>query len=502
MRGRHSSGRLFLRLFGLWGVLTVAASTAAWAQSYTVLADFGAQAEGWSPKGSLLKASDGNFYGTTEQGGQGHGTIFRLTPGGAMTTVYRFWPTGGEGSTPTPDLIEAGGRLYGTTQGGGASYGTIFQFDPATSTLTTLHAFDYSQGAGPRSGLTLGGDGSFYGTTQSGGASGLGTLYRWTPGSTPAFTLLHSFGTLNPAGTAYIDGYWPIGGLVEYSPGVFYGAASVGGTGGGYGTLFKFTAATGVTEVHTFTSYDGYYPLGALTKGTDGKLYGQTAHGGAYSVGTIFAFDPAAATPFTLLHSFTGADGSYPAAPLTLAGDGTFYGTTVNGGSGYGVVFRYAPGAATPFTLLHSFNSTDGANPYGAVVEKTAGIFLGTTSANGSAGSAGTIWQLTTGGSPALATLYEFEGSPAAPSSALVQAADGSFYGSSLEGGTHAAGTLFRLDPAGVVTTLFNFGGTVRPITRPAIWCSTLRRECSMARPGPAASEAAPSTSSTSPPRP
>src|SRR6476659_535728 len=83
----------FLSVFAFLASVNVAR-----AQSYTVLADFGQQDEGWRPQAGLLKASDGNFYGTTANGGYGYGTIFKITPSGTLTTVYRFRST--DGSDP------------------------------------------------------------------------------------------------------------------------------------------------------------------------------------------------------------------------------------------------------------------------------------------------------------------------------------------------------------------------------------------------------------------
>src|ERR1035438_1763288 len=145
-------------------------------------------ADGENPQAGLIQASDGNLYGTTESGGTiillGKpltfiwGTVFRITPGGTETTLYSF--TGGaDGGSPQAGLIQASdGNLYGTTASGGAGpRGTVFSITPG-GTLTTLYSF-YGN-SGPQGALIQASDGNFYGTTSGGGTSGGGTVFRIT----------------------------------------------------------------------------------------------------------------------------------------------------------------------------------------------------------------------------------------------------------------------------------------------------------------------------------
>jgi uncharacterized repeat protein (TIGR03803 family) len=172
---------------------------------YSFCGEFGSEAgycpDGATPKAGLIQASDGNFYGTTSGGGAtsdsedagdgGAGTVFKITPMGALTTLYSFCSlkdSSGQcvdGEYPQGVLIQANdGNFYGTTSGGGASdvlenvAGTVFRITPAGA-LTTLYSF-FSElspgesgfcfnGDAPQGGVIQAGGGNFYGTAESGG---------------------------------------------------------------------------------------------------------------------------------------------------------------------------------------------------------------------------------------------------------------------------------------------------------------------------------------------
>ncbi|MGB8702929.1 MAG: choice-of-anchor tandem repeat GloVer-containing protein, partial [Thermosynechococcaceae cyanobacterium] len=148
--------------------------------------------EGANPYGALTLGTDGNFYGTTENGGSnGGGTIFKVTPSGVLTTLVNF--NGTNGSKPLGALLQASdGNFYGTTYDGGKisnkcnvyTCGTIFKVTPSGA-LTTLVNFKSTNGSSPYAGLTLGNDGSFYGTTYYGGGKGYGTVFKMTLPSGP-----------------------------------------------------------------------------------------------------------------------------------------------------------------------------------------------------------------------------------------------------------------------------------------------------------------------------
>jgi uncharacterized repeat protein (TIGR03803 family) len=196
--------------------------------------------DGSMPQAGLVQATNGNFYGTTSSGGaNGFGTVFKISPSGTLTTLYTFCSGGcTDGLSPYAGLVQAtDGNFYGTTSSSGARgyYGTVFKITPSGA-LTTLYTFDYgTDGASPFAGLVQATDGNFYGTTSLGGANVYyGTVFKITPSG--ALTTLYSF-----AGT---DGASPFAGLVQATNGNFYGTTSSGGANGD-GTVFSLSVGLG-----------------------------------------------------------------------------------------------------------------------------------------------------------------------------------------------------------------------------------------------------------------
>jgi uncharacterized repeat protein (TIGR03803 family) len=145
--------------------------------------------DGDEPNGGLSQATDGNFYGTTQVDGvNGYGTVYKITSGGTLTTLYNFCVSSScpDGSFPEDPLVQGtDGNLYGTTFSGGAfGHGTIFSITTA-GVLTTLHSFDNTEGGQPESGVVQDTNGTFYGTTYSGGTSNLGAVYSLSMGLAP-----------------------------------------------------------------------------------------------------------------------------------------------------------------------------------------------------------------------------------------------------------------------------------------------------------------------------
>jgi uncharacterized repeat protein (TIGR03803 family) len=311
--------------------------------------------DGANPSG-LVQATDGTFYGATAQASAGqNGTIFKITPGGALTTLYSFCSQPGctDGGQPGAALVQAtNGELYGTTCCGGAFVrgGTAFKITLAGA-LTTLYTFGQGgDGAGSYyAALVQGTDGDLYGTTGYG--DGAGTVFKLTPNG--AHTKLHSF---CPNGFPCADGAVPLAGLVQATDGDFYGTTAEGGPGGpshsyvGSGTVFKMTPGGALTTLYIFCSQractDGAGPTAGLVQATDGNFYGATSAGGAgigncgiYGCGTLFRITPGGT--LTTLHSFQSSDGWQPTGGLLQGTDGNFYGTTGAGGAdGEGTVFK------------------------------------------------------------------------------------------------------------------------------------------------------------------
>ena len=265
--------------------------------AFAVLHTFTGIADGYQPHAALVQASDGNFYGTTTgvrtATGSTPGTIFKMTPAGAVTVLHTFDSTDGihlSPGTQVSALIQAtDGNFYGTTNGGGAACcGTVFRVTPA-GVLTVLHSFaaGTTDGNGAN-GIMQAADGNFYGTTALGGSANIGTLYRLTPAG--GFTLLHSF----TGGT--LDGDSPSSTLIQATDGNLFGMTKFGGGAAlpNGGTVFKTTTAGVVTLLHRFAAdgSDGARPTGTfgsiLVQAADRNLYGAHVYGGAGGFGVVF----------------------------------------------------------------------------------------------------------------------------------------------------------------------------------------------------------------------
>jgi uncharacterized repeat protein (TIGR03803 family) len=287
-------------------------------------------ADGNHPDAGLVQATNGYIYGTTADGGvSGNGTVFKITPGGTLTTLYNFCPTSTciDGDTPTSGLVQAtNGDLYGTTSGGGASgYGTVFKITPS-GTLTTPHSFDGTDGAYPYAGLVEATNGDFYGTTYSGGANNFGTIFKITPGGT--LTTLYSF--CSQSGCT--DGIQPYAGLVEATNGDLYGTTYSGGANN-FGTIFKITPSGTLTTLYDFCSQsecaDGGRTYAGLIQNTNGNFYGVTSVRGVGGFGTVFSLSVGLG-PFVETQTTSGKVGTAVnilGSNLTGATSVTFNGT-------------------------------------------------------------------------------------------------------------------------------------------------------------------------------
>ncbi len=306
--------------------------------------------DGSFPLGGLVQGTDGNFYGTATEGGGAFntwGTIFKISSEGLLTTLHSFLFVT---AVPRGTLVQGSdGNFYGTTWQGGVNSacfdgnargcGTVFKITP-DGIFTTLYSFCAqslcTDGANPVAGLVQGSDGNFYGTTYLGGSSttcaggGCGTVFKITPAG--GLTTLHSFCIQSGCP----DGMYINAGLVLSSDGNFYGTASEGGTGTG-GTVFKISPNGRFTTLYSFCSQvgcaDGGLPLSALVQGHDDRLYGTTSAGGTKAAGTIFAIR--SNRQLTTLYTFCSRgvypyclDGIAPVAALVQGSNGKFYGTT------------------------------------------------------------------------------------------------------------------------------------------------------------------------------
>jgi uncharacterized repeat protein (TIGR03803 family) len=344
-------------------------------------------ADGSLSSSTLTRGADFNFYGTTEAGGASNlGTVFRMTPAGVLTVLHSF-PGAPGGSAPRAGLVLArDGNFYGTTGVGGAfNLGTVFRMTPAGA-VTIIHSFGPApDGANPRAALIHASDNNLYGTTENGGNRARGTLFGMTLAGAPVFQ--YSF-----SGAA--DGAHPKAPVVQARNGALYGTVYAGDVFT-RGRVFQL-AGTTVTPVHTFLggANDGSNPETGLIEGTDGFFYGTTKFGGTFDQGTAFKMTPTGTV--TVVKSFSGGgDGANPDTALIQPNDGNFYGATRIGGAGYGTLFKMTPAGVV--TTLHTFNGgSNGANPGAALVEGAGGALYGTTVFGGQGTGHGVVYRLGT----------------------------------------------------------------------------------------------------------
>jgi uncharacterized repeat protein (TIGR03803 family) len=362
-----------------------------------------------------------------------------VSPAQTFTTIATFADT--DGYYPLGSLVQGtDGNLYGVTAYGHGCGGTIFRVT-TTGTMTMVHCFGGTDGADPYAGLVLGTNGNLYGTTSAGGPYRQGTLFNITVAGD--LTTLFNF----DGG----DGGIPWGSLIQAADGNFYGTTAAGGgsraCSAGCGTLFKVTPEGTLTTFYTFGAASGAYPRTGLLQAADGNFYGTTSRGS----GTVFEVTPEGAltTAFTFPATY-----AYPNGLIQTAG-GDIYGTTRGGGADFcGMIYRISPDGTT--TRLFSFNGTDGCLSSGGLIQGTDGNFYGVTDGGGTSGD-GTIFKVTPRG--VLTTVYNFCSQPncadgSGPSGTLIQATDGSFYGTTELGSVSAGscfdgygcGTVFKLD--------------------------------------------------------
>ena len=232
---------------------------------------------------------DGNMYGVSvgQYNGQ-YGALFKVSAAGVFKALRDFGYT--NGADPNLPTQGTDGNFYGTTQGGGdptCKCGVVYKAT-AAGAITVLHAFKGypTDGYRPIGILTQGPDGNFYGTTYRGGAHNEGSVFKITPAGVS--TLLYSFNY----GNGNFDAQLPVAGLTLGSDGNFYSVGSAGGTKNA-GAIFKITPAGSESVLYNFCSVtcnDGFGPTTPLVLHTDGKFYGNT-NGNSLGGSVFYSFE-------------------------------------------------------------------------------------------------------------------------------------------------------------------------------------------------------------------
>jgi uncharacterized repeat protein (TIGR03803 family) len=353
-----------------------------------------------NPSGRVVtQGRNGNLYMTSSSGGTvNYGTLFEVTPAGSAGIVNSIGYFVVSGATLGSD-----GNFYGTNQdggpGGGCGFsgcGQVYKVTPAGVETVLYNFTGEGDGSDPQSAPIQASNGIFYGTTVAGGAGSASTAYSVTSGG--AFKTLHTFATS--------EGYSIGAGLIQASNGDFFGTAMYGGANG-LGTVFEMTAAGTLTVLHSFAGSEGANPCCALLQASDGNLYGATGSGGTYSNGVIFKI--ASNGTYSVIHNIDSntGEGKGPGATLTEGSDGKLYGVTASGNAGFsGTLFNVTTSGT--FTTLYTFcadggTCTDGYGPSSPLQQSTSGIFYGSTISGGNSGcdvGCGVVFSLNVGLKP------------------------------------------------------------------------------------------------------
>lgn len=375
----------------------------------TVLVSF-AGANGAGPVSNMLSDGAGGFYGTTLFGGLGSGTVFKLTPNGSGYSEGLVYPFKGglDGNAPWGIVAAGAGALYGITFLGGSSgnggngWGTVFKLSPGTSgyTESVLYRFageaDAWEPIGPP---VLDKDGAVYGVGSFGGSRNDGAIFKLSPSKSGySESIVYSF----PGGAG---GQLPQAGLAIDKQGSIYGTTMYGGSSQGYcgsdggcGTVFKLThqgSRYSESIIHAFTGSDGNLPYGVVTiNDRTGAVFGTTFWGGTKGIGVVYKLSPHGSSyTESVLHSFAGnADGFLPEGTLLLKSDGSLFGTAAIGGGGChgigcGSVFELVPShPGYAFRVVYDFlKPVNGAEPEQTnLLSDASGAIYGATRSGGS----------------------------------------------------------------------------------------------------------------------
>ncbi len=438
--------------------------------SFTTLVEFTGDSgtkKGASPKGPLTYNS-GSFFGVTEFGGDSDcGTVFKVTISGILietithTVLVHFDPeTLKKGAFPTSGLVyhSTGNALYGTTEFGGADdCGIIFKVNLNGTNYSVLHEFADYDGATPKSPLVIASDDYMYGVTAHGGLDGYGILFKIN--ALGDFFPLDSF--TGPNGS--FPGEAPEAGLIARPGGLLFGTTSSGGADKN-GTVFQYTITRQHTVLSEFSSQLGWSPAGTPLFDGAGAIYMPMSEGGLHGAGTLLRVTggvPSVVTPFSELL------GEGPAGGLTVMG-GEFFGATKEGGSSRGTIYRHTPGGST--VAISTLNTNSGSAPEGPVTVGADGFLYAVAQEGGALPRLGAILRISPAG--ARTTLVSFTGTTGdfpgeKPRAPLVFGTDGSLYGVTEKGGVHDVGTVFKISPQGVFSTLHHFQYHINDDTLP-----------------------------------
>ncbi|MFA6402639.1 MAG: choice-of-anchor tandem repeat GloVer-containing protein, partial [Salinivirgaceae bacterium] len=466
--------------------------------------------KGINPQAGLLRAADGKFYGTTQNGGlYGFGVIYEYDPNSRIYSKLFDFNNSTSGGNCFGGLMQASnGSLFGMTdQGGQYSYGVLYEFKIPTKTFIKRHEFNDTTGAYPKGELIEGLTGKLYGMTNSGGSKTKGVLFEYVIADS-SYAVKVNFNDTTTGG-------YPNGNLLKANNDTLYGMTKSGGL---YysGTLFDFNMTTGIFNVRV--NFDGLNistPYGSLIQASNDTLYG-LSYGGGIGNGTLFSYNINSRKATKKVDFDWSTIGAYPTGDLMEANNGKLYGMTEMGGTnGNGVLFEYnialdtlivtdnllvttgssqgsliEVGCNTIFETVYSnicygeiytFGTQSLTNPgtYSETFISATGCdsivtlhliidcpskaeYWGTTLAGGANGL-GTIYTVDEKGENHILK-YSFEAGPKgnSPYGGLIQADNGKLYGMTAFGGTNGNGVIYEYNPKlKSYTKKFEFDGMV-----------------------------------------
>jgi uncharacterized repeat protein (TIGR03803 family) len=324
--------------------------------TFTLLHSFaGGATDGANPSGGLTLGTNGDFYGTTQQGGtESEGVVFQMTPSGTITILHSF-NSALDGSFPWgPPIMASNGDLYGTTAGGVGDDGIVYQVT-TSGTYTTILKLTSTYGSSPVASPVQGVDGYLYIPVSDGGADFCGTVLQMTTAGVVNDTFNFPCG---------VGGAYPIGPLVQNANGDFYSTTQDGGTYG-QGTVYQLTTGLVETPLYSFgaNSTAGEYPAAGLLLANDGNYYGATAEGGTWDDGTLFNINTSGT--YDQLYSFNNSANLMQMSPLSPPvqyTNGELYGVSQFGGTdNLGIVYSLNMGLPA-FVNLPLFSGKEGSS--------------------------------------------------------------------------------------------------------------------------------------------
>ncbi len=409
--------------------------------------------EGEVPEGNMILSKDGCLYGTT------YNTRHNENGEGIFYKVS-FDEISSGSLTVLYNYTHAFHSEYLTEAG---NYGNIYITDrgdnddlhvwvPASDTYKFKFEFTrYETGRYPKGSLSIDQDQTLTGFTTGGGRSDVGTEFKYD--NTDSDTKYYSF----------YDGVSDINGKVTlFTQNNVPVELVLTKSGGDYnkGSIYNMDWV-----IYSFDGTNGAYPNGSLIKALNGKLYGTTTEGGNHDKGVVFEYDyQASPHVYTKLVDFDGTNGANPYGSLLEASDGRLYGTTSKGGDNdMGTIFYYNTSTGTyvrVFDKVADFNGTDGKYPLSDLVETEDGTLYGLTSEGGT-NNCGTIFEYDMN-THALTVKYNFSSTSGKnPKGSLTIGKDGVLFGLTNSGGTYDKGVMFSFDPeTGTYTKLMDFNGS------------------------------------------